>query len=254
MAPPRQDDFRSRASREALHRFLASLPATGLALSVGGGPERLHPRLLNLDLRPLSGVDVVADAHRLPFPDACLAGVHMEATLEHLDRPEQALAELARTLRPGALLFSSAPFLQAFHPCPDHFANPTLPGHRARIQAAGLTLLDSGVACGPVTALSELAVLFVELCLPRGLRGLARLLVRPLARLVRPLDAWVNHAERFHPLAATTYVLAQKPGGSPSATGTRAGPGAASPPDRAAPPGPAPGAGRATSPAAPGAP
>jgi SAM-dependent methyltransferase len=46
----------------------------------------------------------VADAHRLPFPDAAFDGSRTERVLQHLSDPRQALRELARVTRPGGLI------------------------------------------------------------------------------------------------------------------------------------------------------
>lgn len=66
--------------------------------------RHLYPRA---DLR-------VADARELPFGDGEFDRVVFISTLEHIDRPEGALAEVARVLRPGGLLALSADTLD--HP------------------------------------------------------------------------------------------------------------------------------------------
>ena len=45
-----------------------------------------------------------ADAHRLPQPDASFDAVVSAHMLEHLAQPEDAIGEMVRVLRPGALL------------------------------------------------------------------------------------------------------------------------------------------------------
>jgi SAM-dependent methyltransferase len=52
---------------------------------------------------------VVADAHRLPFPDAAFAGVVMLDVLHHLERPIDFLKEASRVLRPGGRLAMMEP-------------------------------------------------------------------------------------------------------------------------------------------------
>lgn len=46
----------------------------------------------------------VADAERLPFPDASFDAVFANMCLHHVERPAVALAEMARVLRPGGRL------------------------------------------------------------------------------------------------------------------------------------------------------
>ena len=47
----------------------------------------------------------VADAYRLPFPTGSFDAVGALDFLEHVDRPEQVVAEAARILKPGGLFF-----------------------------------------------------------------------------------------------------------------------------------------------------
>lgn len=48
-----------------------------------------------------AAVLIQAQAQALPLPEACLDGLVCECVLSTLDRPEAALAEMARVLRPG---------------------------------------------------------------------------------------------------------------------------------------------------------
>jgi ubiquinone/menaquinone biosynthesis C-methylase UbiE len=52
---------------------------------------------------------VVADAHRLPFPDASFDAARVERTLQHVEDPARVLAEMARVVRPGGILVASEP-------------------------------------------------------------------------------------------------------------------------------------------------
>jgi SAM-dependent methyltransferase len=66
--------------------------------------KRIYPKA---DLR-------LADAERLPFPDAEFDRVAFISTLEHIKHPGDALAEVARVLKPGGLVAMSADTLD--HP------------------------------------------------------------------------------------------------------------------------------------------
>jgi SAM-dependent methyltransferase len=69
--------------------------------------------------------DVVADAHHLPFRDACFDAVVTFNTFEHLHNPFQAAAEVYRVLKPGGRLMLQTAFLQPLHEPPYHFYNAT---------------------------------------------------------------------------------------------------------------------------------
>ena len=51
----------------------------------------------------------VADAARLPFSDGSFSSVFTNCVLEHIDRLPDALAEIARVLRPGGSLLATVP-------------------------------------------------------------------------------------------------------------------------------------------------
>ena len=82
------------------------------------------------------GIDVVADAHRLPFRDEVFAGVVMLDVLHHLERPIEFLKEASRVLKPGGRLAMIEPamttlarrFYDRFHEEPvDMNADPFAP-------------------------------------------------------------------------------------------------------------------------------
>lgn len=204
-------DFRSEASKGALAAVLDGLARGEIALSIGGGPTRADHRLTNLNLAPYCNVDVVGTAYRLPFRSGSVAAVHCEAVLEHLEYPQDAVAEMHRVLAKGGMAYSCTPFLQAYHAYPDHFQNYTLAGHRRLFGRSGFTVLESGVSVGPSFAIVDLWSLYLRNFLPGRVlsRGLA-VLTRALSLPFRALDRRLNTRESSHILASTTYVVAQK--------------------------------------------
>ena len=64
------------------------------------------PRLdvITSDILSFPGIDVVADAHRLPFADQSFAGVVMLDVVHHLERPIEFLKGASRVLKPGGRL------------------------------------------------------------------------------------------------------------------------------------------------------
>lgn len=203
---------RSRRAGEALRRVVES---RGPAVSIGGGPRRVDPHFLNLNLAPFPNVDVAADAHRLPFAEGSLDALHCEAVLEHLVQPENAVTEMFRVLEPGGYVFAVTPFLQAFHGYPGHFQNFTLAGHRALFERAGFDVLDSGPCVGPTFTLVDLASNWAREHVPGRLPSRAAWLgIRLAGRVLVQLDRLLLRSERAHVLASTTFVLARKPAGS----------------------------------------
>ncbi len=60
------------------------------------------------DMRPGPGVDRIEDVHHLSFAPDTVGTVLMLETLEHVENPVQALAEVFRVLRPGGLVVISS--------------------------------------------------------------------------------------------------------------------------------------------------
>jgi SAM-dependent methyltransferase len=106
-----RDVWRNKASIRLLYgdfhrRLLESCPE-GLVLDIGGGTahiKELRSDVISTDILAFPGIDVVADAHRLPFRDGYFAGIVMLDVLHHLERPIEFLNEAARLLKPGGRL------------------------------------------------------------------------------------------------------------------------------------------------------
>jgi SAM-dependent methyltransferase len=185
--------------------------SAGPAVSIGGGPLRAHPRFLNLNLAPFPNVDVVGDAHNLPFGTSTVGALHCEAVLEHLERPQEAVAEMLRVLRQGGYVFAATPFLQAFHGYPDHFQNFTLAGHAALFTRSGFDVVDSGPCVGPAFTLVDLASNWAREHVPtRLLSRIVWLGIRVVGKAFVQLDRVLLRSPGAHVLASTTFVLARK--------------------------------------------
>jgi SAM-dependent methyltransferase len=92
---------------EDFHRQLLDSCPKGEILDIGGGTahlKRFRPDILSTDIQLFPGIDVVADAHKLPFQDGSFAGVVMLDVLHHLERPIEFLTEAARVLKRGGRL------------------------------------------------------------------------------------------------------------------------------------------------------
>jgi SAM-dependent methyltransferase len=205
-------DLRTAGSQQAFAAIFEDLPENALCISVGGGPVRVHPALVILNIAPFANVDVVADAYELPYADGSVDAVHCEAVLEHLEFPEAAVREMHRVLRPGGKAFAATPFLQPFHGYPDHYQNFTATGHRRLFERAGFEVLAAGTCVGPTFALRDLAINYLRSVLPGGRIG--KVGARLFALLTLPLlglDRWANGRPRSADLASTTYLSLRRP-------------------------------------------
>jgi SAM-dependent methyltransferase len=118
-----------------------------LILELGAGREvTTAPNIVRTDAFVFSAehLDVVADAHALPFADATFDFVFSLAVFEHLHSPWIAAQEITRVLRPGGRVFTLCAFMQPLHGYPDHYFNATESGLR-RLFSEGFDI----ERCGP---------------------------------------------------------------------------------------------------------
>jgi SAM-dependent methyltransferase len=152
------------------HRQLLESCPQGAILDIGGGTAHIkesRPDVISADILSFPGIDVVADAHRLPFLSGYFAGVVMLDVLHHLERPIEFLQEASRVLQPGGRLAMIEPamttlarmFYKRFHEEPvdmnaDAFASVAINPDRDPFDAnqAIPTLL---FATGPARRLVE---------------------------------------------------------------------------------------------------
>ncbi|WP_065754472.1 class I SAM-dependent methyltransferase [Bradyrhizobium paxllaeri] len=149
--------------RDFHERLLRACPE-GRILDIGGGTahvKNFRPDVISTDILSFPGIDVVADAHRLPFADDFFSGVVMLDVLHHLERPVEFLKEASRVLKPGgrlamiepAMTTLARPFYERFHEEPvdmttDPFAEVAINSDRDPFDAnqAVPTLLFATVA------------------------------------------------------------------------------------------------------------
>jgi SAM-dependent methyltransferase len=89
------------------HRQLLDRCPDGQILDIGGGTAHIkdfRPDVVCADILPFPGIDIVADAHRLPFGDGLFSGVVMLDVLHHLERPIDFLREASRVLKPSGCI------------------------------------------------------------------------------------------------------------------------------------------------------
>jgi SAM-dependent methyltransferase len=168
---------------------LGAQPARARVLVIGGGTvgigsERLYEdpaiELVAFDIYASPTTHVVADAHRIPLPDACADAVWIQAVLEHVIDPDRVVSEIHRVLRPEGLIYSEIPFMQQVHEGPYDFTRFTETGQRWLFRR--FERIESGAVAGPGVTLSW--------SLDHLVRGLTR--SRTLGRGVGIASSWLG--------------------------------------------------------------
>jgi len=125
--------------------------------------------------------DVFADASALPLADESVDTVIIFEVMEHLRRPNEALQEIARVLRPQGRLLLTIPFLYPVHDAPHDYQRLTIYGMTRDVEAAGLRV----DALLPALGSAETAGLIC--CLALGGMSLQAIQRRSVSVLLLPL-------------------------------------------------------------------
>lgn len=133
---------------------IASAPRRVLVVgggAIGEGADRLYEdttiRLVSFDIYASEDVQLLADAHAIPFADASFDGVWIQAVLEHVLEPTKVVGEIARILKPGGVVYAETPFLQGVHEGAYDFTRFSESGHRWLFR--DFYRLGSGAVMGP---------------------------------------------------------------------------------------------------------
>jgi SAM-dependent methyltransferase len=182
-----------------------------LVLSIGGGPGRENPRVLNLNVDAFDSVDLVGDGLNLPLADASVDTVTCNAVIEHVRDPVALVTEMHRVLKPGGFAQLMVPFVFPFH---------AYPGDYQRYSTSGVLELTHDfekvelcVLTGPTSAMLVLFREYLRLLIPGGngilrtpLNGISGWLTFP----IKHLDRWLNRKPEAAHLAAAFYYLGRK--------------------------------------------
>ncbi|MEM9048020.1 MAG: class I SAM-dependent methyltransferase [Pseudomonadota bacterium] len=188
--------------------------ATGRVLDAGAGRggwrrviERAGGRRESLDIQahPGEALDWVADLTDMPqLPAAQFDCVICHQVLEHVPRPQAAMAEMTRVLKPGGTLVLSVPHLSRLHELPHDYFRYTKGGIRVLCEDAGLQLGEIRPYGGIFSFLHhQFATIFL------GLASLAGPLYPVLVALHAPLSLLAAGADRLIDragMAPTGYV------------------------------------------------
>lgn len=163
----------------------------------------------------VSHIDLVGSADDLPMADGSVQAILSSQVIEHLPDPEKAVAEAARVLEPGGLLFLSYPYLYPIHAAPWDFARLSQYAMDRMLETHGLELVERRTLGGFWYLLGALTPIYLKDLPPlRVLRlgGVLGGVARALCRLMHGLESASLRAMKRDVAAAraswaVTYVL-----------------------------------------------
>ena len=175
-----------------------------------GGAGRAPEGYVNLDLFPMEGVDVAADAHELPFGCGVFQRVECDAVLEHVRRPEQVMREIERVLAAGGYAHIVTPFCHPFHEYPMDFRRFTPDGLKEL--AGGLEVVAEGWRTGPTATMLVFLIEYAKAPFPwKAARTVVHGVLGWLLFPLRYLDLLLMRSPRAGRLGNHCYLWLRKP-------------------------------------------
>ncbi|MGA1867627.1 MAG: methyltransferase domain-containing protein [bacterium] len=110
--------------------FWKNLLTKGPLIEIGTTSHKIRDDFIGLNLEYYDYVNIIADAHYLPFKDNSIAGIHIDAVLEHVKDPFSISKEIYRVLKKEGGLVAWAPFIASYHKSPEDYYRFTLSGIR----------------------------------------------------------------------------------------------------------------------------
>ena len=129
-----------------LGAFFESFDSEALIADIGSGYNKYSDRCIAIDIIEYDGVDILGNLYNIPLSDGSLDGIVVRGVLEHVEAPEKAVEELKRVLKPGGMIYSSIPFMQAYHPSPGDYQRYTIQGIERLF--SGFEKIDCGITRG----------------------------------------------------------------------------------------------------------
>jgi SAM-dependent methyltransferase len=116
--------------KKEISAMMGSLRKGGRVLNIGSKDTGFSGNVINVDIVSYPGVDIVADAHKLPFAEGEFDAVIIIALLEIVKDPAAVIAEVHRVLKTNGRIIASLPFMQPYHPDPTDYHRFTIEGAR----------------------------------------------------------------------------------------------------------------------------
>ena len=162
--PSASINYKAKINYEKVGALIEKLSDKPIILNIGSGRTpnsntnryfrgKYENSMINIDIdSTFPNITVLADGHKLPFRDASLNAVIIDAVLEHVSNPKEVVNEIYRVLKYNGIVYAEIPFLQGFHADPYDYQRFTYVGIRRLFYQ--FKEIDSGICVGPSSAVS----------------------------------------------------------------------------------------------------
>ena len=192
-------------------QFLRKYYVAGKILNIGSGPRILGPDIINVDMYPYRGVDIVADVSTIPVADGSIARIISDNVLEHIADPRSAVSEMYRILLRGGYAYICTPYMYPFHTSPNDFQRWTREGLRELMK--DFEVIEIGLRAGPFSALTVTLCYLCATIFSFGIKKLYYFLVNLFMLVFWPIkliDVIFNHWPNAINMASVIYCVAKK--------------------------------------------
>ena len=203
--------FMGLRNQRARRELLAQARADGWRVLNLGSGGRKQSAMVNLDVTPVTGPDVVGDGYHLPFRDSTFDLIMCDYVIEHVPDPEKFIAAARTALRDGGIFYFETPFLQPMHGGDADFTRWTRRGFIKAATRGGLNVTKSGIHLGPAFTLFWVLNEWLAIVFSFGVPALFKILNYIFRWLLSPLmiiDAMTLHLPGAERLASGFYVVA----------------------------------------------
>ncbi len=210
LSPPSLSSLRRGPDRIADYLAQVQRQADAVVLDVGSAGRR-KPGVVGLDIYDFDGVDICARADRLPFKDGTVDLLLSTTAIEHMQGTDRAIAEMQRVVRPGGLLFVTAPFVHAYHPEPFDLLRWSHDGLAQAFSACDK--VEVGGVSGPHQALRNTLIAYGSWLFSFGSYPAYTALNTAFAWIALPLKLAESLHPRYHPptpLDCVVYYVGRK--------------------------------------------
>ncbi|MBN1766755.1 MAG: methyltransferase domain-containing protein [Sedimentisphaerales bacterium] len=155
-----------------------------IILEIGSGHHQRND-VINLDIQMNREVDIVADAHKLPFASQSVDGIIAATLMEHVQNPGVILTEMKRVLKPGGYIYISMPFCYPYHEAPSDYWRASIKG--LRYLCKDFEQVATGTEMGPASVFSVFLRAFLATLFSLGRYPIYRVLLEVFGWVTFPL-------------------------------------------------------------------
>jgi len=179
-------------------------------VDIGAGAKRWQ-NVMSVDIYNYNGVDYCAYAERLPFKDNSVDMLISLSAIEHFKSMRNVYEEFMRVIKPGGIIFISAPFIYPFHAEPSDYHRWSANGLRDDFNC--IEEIESGGYVGPHSAMHAVLSSYFSWMLSFGNHSLYMIINLFFGWLLFPLqiaDRLRGQYRKPTPVDAIVYFVGKK--------------------------------------------